>query len=72
MEGNTYSIQLTEIKKKGIDFTCPMRPLVCVCVCKHMCVPIVDTCGAIMTALAHLCLRIAPGYWCALVRHVAG
>lgn len=44
----------------------------CLCVWEHVCVSLLDTCGAIMTAPAHLCLRIALGYWSALVRHVAG
>lgn len=37
-----------------------------------MCVSLVNTCGAIMTAPLHLCLRIALGYQSVLVRHVAG
>lgn len=67
MEGNTYSVQLTEIKR---ELTLAVQW--CVCVCEHMCVSLVDTCGAIMTGLGHLCLRITLGYRSALVRHVAG
>lgn len=44
----------------------------CVFVCEHVCVSLLDTCGAIMTALAHRCLRIAQGYRSVLVRHAAG
>lgn len=37
-----------------------------------MCVSLIDTCGAIVTAPAHLCLRITLGYQFALARHAAG
>ena len=79
MEGNTYSIQLTDKKKGGGgQLRLPHASwdvCVCVgkaCVCVSVCVSLVDTCGAIMTAPAHLSSRIALGYRPALVRHVAG
>lgn len=46
----------------------------CLCVCVRLLVVgvwLVGTFGAIMTAPTHLCLSIAPGYQCALVRHAA-
>jgi len=69
MEGN---IQLTGIRRELTLFTSCIQQRAHVCVCEHVVVSLVDTCGAIMTAVADLCLRVTLGNWFALVRHVAG
>lgn len=47
-----------------------MRPVISAP--EYVCISPLDTCGAIMTAPAHLCPRIALGYQSVLVRHAAG
>lgn len=60
-------------RKHTLSSTSVLLPhVLCVCVCLLVVgVQLVGTFGAIMTAPTHLCLSIAPGYQCALVRHVA-